>query len=115
MNAEGIIETVTENIKDLIRYTRQDLQKQALYTFVHTGDHAKLSPTFGDMSFTVGWGDHEQDDIPAKRPLKTRIRMLVKPEGIETMDDKKREEYKDVVIFAAPFNKGKMDEIPYLS
>lgn len=109
INAEGIIETVTENIKDLIRFTRSELQKQPIYSYLHPGDHAKLSPTLNNMSFTVGWGD--QDEGQTKRPIKTRIRMLVKhPE--ETMEQKqqRQDKYEEVVIFAAPFNKGKNDK-----
>lgn len=110
INAEGIIETVTENIKDLIRFTRNELEKQPIYSYVHPGDHAKLSPTLNNMSFAVGWGE-QHDDGQTKRPIKSRIRMLVKhPEGAaETMEQKqqRQDKYEEVVIFAAPFNKGK--------
>lgn len=107
--ADGIIESVTENIKDLIRFTRADLQKQPIYSYLHPGDHAKLSPTLTNMSFQPSW---DQDDGQAiKRPIKTRIRMLVKhPEAAsETMEQKqqRQDKYEEVVIFAAPFNKGK--------
>lgn len=108
INAEGIIETVTENIKDLIGFTQTDLQKQPIYSYLHPGDHAKLSPTLSNMSFALGW---DQDDgQPTKRPIKSRIRMLVKhPDGAnETMEQKqqRQDKYEEVVIFAAPFNKG---------
>ncbi|KAG4072789.1 hypothetical protein HA402_009612 [Bradysia odoriphaga] len=112
INAEGIIETVTENIKDLIGFTQIDLQRQPIYSYLHPGDHAKLSPTLNNMSFALGW---EQDDgQPNKRPIKSRIRMLVKhPDGAnETMEQKqqRQDKYEELVIFAAPFNKDTGDD-----
>lgn len=108
INAECIIETVTENIKDLIRFTRAELQKQPIYSYVHPGDHSKLSPTLNNMSFSLGW---DQDDgQTTKRPIKSRIRMLVKPvdSPTDTLEQKqqRQDKYEEVVIYAAPFNKG---------
>lgn len=110
INADGMIESVTENIKDLIRFTRSELQKQPIYSYLHPGDHAKLSPTLNNMSFQLSW---DQDDGQTqKRPIKTRIRMLVKhPEGAaETMEQKqqRQDKYEEVVLFAAPFSKGEL-------
>lgn len=108
ITADGVIDSVTENIKELIGFTRADIQKQTIYSYLHPGDHTKLSPTLNTMSFQPSW---DQDDGQStKRPIKTRIRMLVKhPEAAtETMEQKQQQQdkYEEVVIFAAPFNKG---------
>ncbi|XP_055711682.1 nuclear receptor coactivator 2 isoform X6 [Phlebotomus papatasi] len=122
INAEGIIECVTENIKDLIMFTRAELSRQSIYSYLHPGDHGKLSPILNNMSFTVGWGATEDDSqspqqpqVPpgsnqagsgGKRSIKTRIRMLVKhPEAAgETIEQKQQrmDKYEEVVIIAAP-------------
>lgn len=53
----GTIETVTENIKDLIRFTRADLQKQSITSYLHPSDHAKLNPILSSFSSggASGW------------------------------------------------------------
>lgn len=113
ISADGVIETVTENIEDLIGFTRTDLQKQTIYSYLHPGDHSKLSPTLNAIPFQHSW---DQDDgQTVKRPIKTRIRMLIKhSDGAgETMEQKQHrlDKYEEVVIFAAPFNKGKAAHI----
>lgn len=111
INADGIIESVTENIKDLIHFTRAELQKQPIYSYLHPGDHAILSPTLNNMSFQLScWDQQEDGQNNKKRPIQRRIRMLVKhPEGAsETMEQKqqRQDKYEEVVIYAAPFSKG---------
>lgn len=105
--SDGVIESVSENIKDLIGFTRAELQKQTIYTYLHPGDHAKLSPTFNNMSYQPSW---DQDDGQSNRQIKTRIRMLVKhPEAAtETMEQKqqRQDKYEEVLFLAAPSNKG---------
>ncbi|XP_059617305.1 nuclear receptor coactivator 2 isoform X2 [Phlebotomus argentipes] len=119
INAEGIIECVTENIKDLITFTRAELSRQSIYSYLHPGDHGKLSPILNNMSFAVGWGGTEEDsqspqqqaqsaasNQAGKKSIKTRIRMLVKhPEAAgETIEQKQQrmDKYEEVVIIAAP-------------
>ncbi|XP_055684535.1 nuclear receptor coactivator 2 isoform X3 [Lutzomyia longipalpis] len=122
INAEGIIECVTENIKDLIAFTRAELSRQSIYSYLHPGDHGKLSPILNNMSFTVGWGATEDDSQSPQQPqavtgpnqagsggkksIKTRIRMLVKhPDAAgETIEQKQQrlDKYEEVVIIAAP-------------
>lgn len=82
------------------------MHSQSIYTYLHPGDHGKLSPILNNMSFALGW---EQTDGQArKRQTKFRIRMLVKPlEGAsETMEEKqqRQEKYEDAVLIAAPIN-----------
>lgn len=115
LNSDGIIETVTENIKDLIHFTPTDLIKQPIYSYLHAGDHAKLSPLLNNMSFQVSNWDRQEDGQSAqnKRNIQKRIRMLVKhPEsGTETMEQKQQRQdiYEEVVMYAAaPFNKGNL-------
>lgn len=108
INSEGLIECVTENIKELIRYTRGELYKQSIYSYLHPGDHGKLSPILNNMSFTLGWeqDDGQQSTSTSKRQQKSRIRMLVKPPetSTETMEQKqqRQDKYEEVVIMAAP-------------
>lgn len=118
INSDGIIETVTENIKDLIHFTSADLLKQPIYSYLHAGDHGKLSPLLNNMSFQLNSWDRQDDSQSAqnKRNIQKRIRMLVKhPEsGTETMEEKqqRQDKYEEVVMYAAaPFNKGKIPSI----
>lgn len=117
INSDGIIETVTENIKDLIHFTPADLLKQPIYSYLHPGDHAKLSPLLSNMSFQLANWDRQDDGQAAqnKRNIQKRIRMLVKhPEsGSETMEQKqqRQDKYEEVVMYAAaPFNKGESSD-----
>lgn len=115
INSDGIIETATENIKDLIQFTPADLLKQPIYSYLHPGDHAKLSPLLNNMSFQMNSWERQDDSnqsAQGKRNIQKRIRMLVKhPEsGSETMEQKqqRQDKYEEVVMYAAaPFNKGK--------
>ncbi|XP_061397016.1 serine-rich adhesin for platelets, partial [Musca vetustissima] len=52
VNAEGIIESCTQNIKELIGYEKQELYRRPLYQYLHAGDHAKLDPIINNMSST---------------------------------------------------------------
>lgn len=61
INAEGIIECVSQNVKELIQFTRQELHKQSIYTFLHPGDHKILSPILNNMTFSQGW--ESLDDV----------------------------------------------------
>lgn len=113
INSEGIIETVTESIKDLIRFTSADLLNKPIYSYLHPGDHAKLSPFLNTMSFQLNNWERQEDgqNGNSKRNIQKRIRMLVKhPESAsETMEQKNQhlEKYEEVVLYAAtPFNKG---------
>lgn len=110
INAEGQIECVTENIKDLVRYTRSELLSQSIYSYLHAGDHGKLSPILNNnMSFTLGGWDQSDDRSQARRKQqKSRIRLLVKPtEGAgETIEQKqqRQDKYVEAVLIAAPVN-----------
>lgn len=107
ISADGVIECVTENIKDLIRYTRNELLTQSIYSYLHPGDHGKLSPILHNMSFALAW-DQGDDRQSRKRQQKFRIRLLVKPPecASETMEQKqqRQEKYEDAVLIAAPVN-----------
>lgn len=108
ISAEGIIECVTENIKDLVRYTRSDLHSQSIYSYLHPGDHGKLSPILHNMSFAALSWDQNDDRQARKRQQKFRIRLLVKPPdgATETMEQKqqRQDKYEDAVLIAAPVN-----------
>jgi len=49
VNANGIIESCTQNIRDLIGYEKQELYHQPLYMYLYSGDHAKLEPIINTM------------------------------------------------------------------
>lgn len=113
INSEGIIETVTESIKDLIRFTSADLLNKPIYSYLHPGDHAKLSPFLNTMSFQLNNWERQEDgqNGNSKRNIQKRIRMLVKhPESAsETMEQKNQhlEKYEELVLYAeTPFKKG---------
>lgn len=52
VNAEGIIESCTQNIRELIGYEKQELYRRPLYMYLFPGDHAKLDPIINNMSST---------------------------------------------------------------
>ncbi|XP_058974349.1 serine-rich adhesin for platelets-like isoform X2 [Musca domestica] len=56
VNAEGIIESCTQNIKELIGYEKQELYRRPLYEYLHAGDYAKLDPIINNMSSTLSGG-----------------------------------------------------------
>lgn len=49
VNANGIIESCTQNIRELIGYEKQELYHQPLYMYLYHGDHAKLEPIINNM------------------------------------------------------------------
>ncbi|XP_055377198.1 putative uncharacterized protein DDB_G0271606 isoform X2 [Condylostylus longicornis] len=113
INPEGIIESCTHNIKELIGYHKTDLIRQPIYSYLHPGDHAKLSPILNNMLFNLsGWDQDEsqQSNIAtqqkSKRSITTKVRMLVKhnEESSETIEEKqqRQENYEEVVFIAAP-------------
>lgn len=51
VNADGIIESCTQNIRELIGYEKQELYKKPLYSYLYPGDHAKLNPIINNMSY----------------------------------------------------------------
>lgn len=108
INNDGVIEYVTESIKDYINFSRSDLLGKPIYSYLHPGDHSKLSPLLDNISIGFGWA---QDDLhQQKRAVKARIRMLIKSpdSATETMEQKQKhfEKYEEVSIIATPM-KGK--------
>lgn len=61
INSEGFIEYATENVVDVLHYSRQELSGQSIYSYLHTGDHNKVSPILDKNSFSFEW---DQDDGP---------------------------------------------------
>jgi len=56
VNANGIIESCTQNIRDLIGYEKQELYHQPLYRYLYSGDHTKLEPIINNMYNPNGGG-----------------------------------------------------------
>ncbi|XP_017469858.1 PREDICTED: nuclear receptor coactivator 2 isoform X1 [Rhagoletis zephyria] len=54
VTADGIIESCTQNIRELIGYDKQDLYRKPLYHFLNPGDHAKLDPIINNMPYGGG-------------------------------------------------------------
>lgn len=115
INSDGIIETVSDSIKQLIHFTPADLIKQPIYSYLHPSDQVKLSPLLNNnMSFPLAPNWDRQDDgvlVNGKRNIQKRIRMLVKYPDIanETMEQKqqRQDKFEEFVMYAtAPFNKG---------
>lgn len=61
INSEGVIECATENVIDVLHYSRDELNGQSIYSYLHTGDHSKVSPILDKNSFLLEW---DQDDGP---------------------------------------------------
>ncbi|EDO63413.1 AGAP009664-PA, partial [Anopheles gambiae str. PEST] len=125
INSEGVIECATENVRDVLHYSRTELHGQSIYSYLHTGDHSKLSPILNKNSFELNWDQNEVIVryrlyncflyLPPrcqmfyqtpKRTIRTKIRWLLRaPEGAnETIEQKQQrlEKYKDLLIISAP-------------
>lgn len=59
INSEGYIECATENVIDVLQYSRQELCGQSIYSYLHTGDHNKISPILDKNTLSFEW---DQDD-----------------------------------------------------
>lgn len=66
INSEGVIECATENVIDVLHYSRNELNGQSIYSYLHTGDHSKVSPILDKNSFSLDW---DQDDGPVSISL----------------------------------------------
>ncbi|XP_062546397.1 nuclear receptor coactivator 2 isoform X4 [Armigeres subalbatus] len=109
INSEGVIECATDNVLDVLHYTRTELHGQSIYSYLHTGDHSKLSPILNKNSFELNWDQNEfysQFIQPPKRTIRTKIRWLLKaPESAnDTIEQKqqRQDKYKDLLIISAP-------------
>lgn len=60
INSDGVIECATENVRDVLHYSRNELHGQSIYSYLHTGDHSKLSPILNKNSFELNW---DQDEV----------------------------------------------------
>lgn len=60
INAQGEIECITENIKDLIQRDRAELYRKSIFSIVHVKDHAKLRPILRNIQ-TFNWSSGEID------------------------------------------------------
>ncbi|XP_018788212.1 PREDICTED: nuclear receptor coactivator 3 isoform X2 [Bactrocera latifrons] len=53
VTADGIIESCTQNIRELIGYDKHELFRKPLYQYLHSADHAKLDPIINNMPYGV--------------------------------------------------------------
>jgi PAS domain-containing protein len=58
INSEGFIEYATENVVDVLHYTRQELCGQLIYSYLHDDDLNKIIPIL-DKNTLIDWS---QDD-----------------------------------------------------
>ncbi|XP_072762163.1 uncharacterized protein [Anoplolepis gracilipes] len=88
VNTEGRVEYVTENIKQYINYTKDDVLGKDIYNIIHHGDHNTFMPSLLPMS-TLGWTSEPQ---PQTRNRTFNCRFLVKPpdDKDETMEEKQQ-------------------------
>lgn len=105
INSDGVIECATENVREVLHYTRNELHGQSIYSYLHTGDHSKLSPILNKNSFELNWDQDEMFCQSPKRTIRTKIRWLLRaPESAnDTIEQKqqRQEKYKDLLIISA--------------
>jgi nuclear receptor coactivator 2 len=75
INSEGVIECATENVTDVLHYTRDELHGQSIYSYLHTGDHSKVSPILDKNSFMLEW---DQDDGPVSYSCTSYWKLFLK-------------------------------------
>lgn len=103
VNSDGIVESCTQNIRELIGYEKHELYHKPLHMYLYPGDQAKLDPVISNMAATYvgggggngngsgdigvglsGWVDGNEDHNSQqslgkqKRSISTKVRMLVK-------------------------------------
>uniref|UniRef100_A0A8D8R172 Nuclear receptor coactivator 2 n=1 Tax=Cacopsylla melanoneura TaxID=428564 RepID=A0A8D8R172_9HEMI len=101
VNADGYVDFCTENIRQFIRYTRQEVLGQSVYNLIHHGDHARFHNCLAPSSHPAAWGP-DSSGAGGKRPSVSgnnrtfNIRLLVKPpdDTEETMEEKQQRVYK---------------------
>ncbi|KAL1398624.1 hypothetical protein pipiens_002364 [Culex pipiens pipiens] len=105
INSDGVIECATENVRDVLHYSRNELHGQSIYSYLHTGDHSKLSPILNKNSFELNWDQDEMFCQSPKRTIRTKIRWLLRaPDSAnDTIEQKqqRQEKYKDLLIISA--------------
>lgn len=93
INSEGVIECATENVIDVLHYSRDELNGQSIYSYLHTGDHSKVSPILDKNSFLLEW---DQDDGPVSISTKNTLiftkilphfRCSHKPQNVQFVSD----------------------------
>lgn len=52
VNTEGRVEYVTDNIKDYINYTKDDVLGKDIYNIIHHGDHNNFMPNLLPVSLS---------------------------------------------------------------
>lgn len=63
INSEGVIEHATKNVSDVLHYTSAELQGKSIYSYLHPGDHSRLSPILDKHTFSLG--NWEQEETPS--------------------------------------------------
>lgn len=107
VNSAGIIESCTQNIRDLIGYEKQELCRQPLCMYLYPGDRAKLDPILnmstssmsrgnsgsgsgGTPDVDTAWNvridseDPNSSNSKQERSSSVKIRMLVKEMRLST-------------------------------
>ncbi|KAL7030722.1 hypothetical protein ACKWTF_006763 [Chironomus riparius] len=104
INSEGYIECATENVREVLQYSRQELCGQPIYSYLHTGDHNKISPILDKNTLSFDWEHDEGSHTFAQTPKRTvRIRWLLKsPEETLEQRQQRSNRYKDILIISAP-------------
>ncbi|XP_063699761.1 nuclear receptor coactivator 3 [Culicoides brevitarsis] len=90
------IEYATENVCEVLHYTRTELQGQDIYTFLSPGDHAHVGSILSKDTVSVAWGQDQDSNNKVAKPA--RCRWLIKQNGSVNNTPK----YKDVLISSAP-------------
>lgn len=63
INSEGYIECTTENVIDVLHYSRQELCGQSIYSYLHAGDHNKVSPILDKNTLNFEWCQDEDGPV----------------------------------------------------
>ncbi|KAG5683496.1 hypothetical protein PVAND_012773 [Polypedilum vanderplanki] len=103
INSEGYIEYATENVTDVLHYSRQELCGQSIYSYLHTGDHNKISPILDKNTLSFEWEDDGGPSFTQTPKRTVRIRWLLKsPEDTIEQRQQRANRYKDLLIISAP-------------
>ncbi|XP_043275329.1 nuclear receptor coactivator 2-like isoform X12 [Venturia canescens] len=108
VSAEGRIEYVTDNIKQYINYSKDDVFGKDIYNIIHHGDHQAFVES---LPMLLGW---TCDPQPQTRKGSFNCRFLVKPDDKdETMEQKQQRvsQYETMQICSAllPINTNRLE------
>ncbi|XP_058799179.1 nuclear receptor coactivator 3 [Phymastichus coffea] len=90
VNTEGRVEYVTDNVKDYINFTKDEVLGKDIYNIIHIGDAGDFMPNVLPQS-VAGWtGEAQGQQAGRNRTFECRFLVKAADEKDETMEEKQQ-------------------------